>query len=248
MKPERNDEIGPALRAAALDLMDQQNFRDHDRLLSNVVSAAVETIPGADAGGISMVGRGHLDSVAPSTGGNTELDRLQSTLHEGPCISAIEKPAADGLVVADDLSDDGDGQRWPRFAPQAVEQGYRAMVGVQLSRRPEQQAALNLYGCRPGVFDEHAQMTAALFGAQAAMLVYGAEQARALSAGIDSREVIAQARGILIERHGVSGDEAFQMLVTSSQRTTIELVDVAAWVVAEAERGQNRDDRPADDH
>jgi len=87
-----------------------------------------------------------------------------------------------------------------------------------------------------------------LFGSQAATLLYGAEQTRALQAGIDSREVIAQARGILIERHGVTGDEAFQMLVTSSQRTTIQLVDVAAWVVAEAEQGQDRRDRPADDH
>ena len=247
MKPERNDEIEPALRAAALDLMDQRNFRDQELLLSNVVSAAVNTIPGADAGGISMVSQGSVDSRTPSNGGVTKLDRLQSELHEGPCITAIEKPPADGLVVADDLSN-GDGKRWPRFAPQAVEQGYRAMLGVQLSQQPEMQAALNLYGSQPRVFDEHAQMTAGLFGSQAAALLYGAEQTRALQAGIESREVIAQARGILIERHGVTGDEAFQMLVTSSQRTTIQLVDVATWVVAEAEQGQDRRDRPADDH
>lgn len=247
MKPESNGEIGPALRAAALDLMDQRNFRDQELLLSNVVTAAVDTIPGADAGGISMVSRGHVDSRTPSNGGVTELDRLQGELHEGPCITAIEKPAADGLVVVDDLSH-GDGERWPRFAPQAVEQGYRAMLGVQLSGQPEMQAALNLYGAQPRVFDEHAQVTAGLFGSQAAVLLFGAEQTRALQAGIDSREVIAQARGILTERHGVTGDEAFQMLVTSSRRSTIDLVDVAAWVVAEAEQGQNRRDRPADDH
>jgi hypothetical protein len=247
VKPERNDEIGPALRAAALDLMDQRNFHDQELLLSNVVTAAVDTIPGADAGGISMVSRGSVDSRTPSNGGVTKLDRLQSELHEGPCITAIEEPAADGLVVVDDLSH-GDGERWPRFAPEAVEQGYRAMLGVQLSQQPEMQAALNLYGSQPRVFDEHAQVTAGLFGSQAAMLLYGAEQTRALQAGIDSRDVIAQARGILIERHGVTGDEAFQMLVTSSRRSAIDLVDVAAWVVTEAEQGQNRRDRPADDH
>src|ERR1700712_2899028 len=235
------------MRAAALDLMDRRNFRDQEVLLSNVVSAAVDTVPGVDAGGISMISAGQVDSYTPTSEGVTKLDRLQSELREGPCITALDEPSDDGLVVADDLSDE-DGERWPRFAPQAVEQGYRAMLGVQLSREPQMQAALNLYASEPGVFDEHARMTAGLFGVQASTLFYGAEQARALQAGIEGRDVIGRATGILIERHGVSGDEAFQMLVTSSQRTTVGLVDVASWVVGEAEQGRHRPDRPVDDH
>lgn len=247
MKAERTDQITAALRTAARDLMDEGNFHDRELLLSRVVSAAVDTVPGADAGGISMVTDGHLDSYTPAGGGATELDRLQGELQEGPCITAIEEPPDGGVVVADDLSD-SDGDRWPRFAPQAVEQGYRSMLGVQLSPQPEMQTALNLYSCRPRAFDEHAQMTAGLFGSQAATLMYGAEQARQLQVGIEGRETIALAKGVLIERHGVSGDEAFQMLVTSSHRTAIGLLDLATWVVGEAELGQRRPERPADDH
>ena len=52
---------------------------------------------------------------------------------------------------------------------------------------------------------------------------------------------------MLIERHAVSGDEAFQLLVTSAKRTTVGLVDVASWVVGDAERGRERPDQPTDD-
>ena len=51
----------------------------------------------------------------PTSDGVTKLDRLQSELREGPCITAIDAPSDEGLVVADDLSD-GDEERWPRFA------------------------------------------------------------------------------------------------------------------------------------
>ena len=105
-----------------------------------------------------MVSQGSVDSRTPRDGGvRSKLDRLQSELHEGPCITAIEKPPADGLVVADDLSN-GDGKRCGRDSRRRQwTQGYRAMLGVQLSQQPEMQAALNLYGSQPRVFDEHAQ-------------------------------------------------------------------------------------------
>jgi hypothetical protein len=248
VKPERTDQIATAVRTAALGLMNRQNFRDQELLLSSVVAAAVETVPGADAGGISMVNQGDVDAHTPSSAAVTTLDKLQSELHEGPCITAIEEPLTDGLVVVDDLAR-GDRERWPRFAPEAVEQGYRAMLGVQLFQQDEMQAALNLYASEPAAFDAHAQMTAELFGVQAATLIYGAAQTQQLEAAVGHRELIGQAKGILIQRYGVSGDEAFEMLVTSSQRSAIGLADIASWVVGEAEKqGQGGSDRPFDDH
>ena len=112
VKPERNDQIASALRGAALELMDRRNFRERDQMLSSVVSAAVDTVPGVDAAGISVLSQGQVDSHAPTTDGVTKLDRLQSELREGPCITAIDEAPDDGLVVADDLSDgDGSGGR-----------------------------------------------------------------------------------------------------------------------------------------
>ncbi|MEJ2889707.1 GAF and ANTAR domain-containing protein [Actinomycetospora aeridis] len=226
-----------ALRSAAHDLIDRRNFRDLDLLLSRIVLTAVETVPGADAGGISTTTDGLLGSQNPTSGVISKLDQLQSELREGPCISAIDQLPSDGLVIVDDLAGD-DAARWPRFAPQAVEQGYRSMVSVQLTREPNLRAALNLYAAEPEAFDADARLTAALFGLQAAALLFGADTARHLQHAVDSRDVIGQAKGILMERFTVTGDQAFQMMVTSSQETNIKLVEVASWLVGEADQRQ----------
>jgi hypothetical protein len=52
---------------------------------------------------------------------------------------------------------------------------------------------------------------------------------------------------MLGERHDLDGDQAFEMLVTSSRRTDMRLVDIASWVVGEAEQRRSRRERPIDD-
>jgi len=48
-----------------------------------------------------------------------------------------------------------------------------------------------------------------------------------------SRDVIGQAKGILIERFGVDADKAFAMMVASSQDTNLKLHAVAEWLSTE---------------
>ena len=55
----------------------------------------------------------------------------QSERAEGPCIEALTGPAPDGVVAAQDLAA-SDAQRWPRFAPRAVEAGYRGMLSTEV--------------------------------------------------------------------------------------------------------------------
>lgn len=229
-----------ALRRAARELMDQRSIRDLERTLSGIVEAAVETVPGVDAGGISMTEHDTVVSRAPTDPVITKLDRLQSELHEGPCISAIEQPPENGLIGADDLAGD-DAARWPRFAPLAVEAGYRSILSTTLNTDGGVRAALNLYGGEADVFDAEARMTAGLFGVEAALLLYGSQHARYLQQAVDSRDVIGQAKGLLMERFAIDDEEAFRMLVRSSQDTNMKLVNVAGWLKSEAiERARAR--------
>jgi AmiR/NasT family two-component response regulator len=46
-----------------------------------------------------------------------------------------------------------------------------------------------------------------------------------------SRALIEQAKGILMERHKITEDEAFTMLTRASQQTNTKLRDVAAELV-----------------
>jgi AmiR/NasT family two-component response regulator len=66
------------------------------------------------------------------------------------------------------------------------------------------------------------------------MLLHGADHAARLGHALETRDVIGQAKGILMERFTVDDEEAFRLLVTSSQDTNMKLVDVARWLTGEA--------------
>ncbi|GLZ50296.1 hypothetical protein Acsp06_64810 [Actinomycetospora sp. NBRC 106375] len=235
MHPGQAEQLVVALRRAARTLVERRSIRDLQQTLSEIVAAAVETVPGATAGGISVSEDGIVGSRTPTSHEIAELDRLQGALHEGPCVTAIESPEDDGVVVAEDLGGP-DAERWPRFAPAAVAAGYRSMLSVQLSTSGPLHAALNLYAPEPAVFDREARVIGGLFGVQASMLLHGSEQAVHLGRAVDSRDVIGQAKGVLMERFSVDETEAFQMLVESSQSTNLKLVEVARWLIGEVKR------------
>jgi ANTAR domain-containing protein len=177
------------------------------------VAKAVETVPSADAGGITLTQDAQVDSRYHTADPIGELDELQNRLNEGPCVTAAEDPPISGVILADDLAGE-DADRWPQYAKAAVEAGYRSMCSTQLSSGSQGlRAALNLYSTVPRAFD--------------------------------SRDVIGQAEGILMERFGVDGSEAFQMLVRSSQETNLKLVKVAAWIRDDLD--QRRRDRQGGD-
>ena len=108
--------------------------------------------------------------------------------------------------------------------------GYQSVLSTQLSLDGGTRAALNLYSRTANTFDESARITAGLFGLQAALLLYGANHVRHLGQALESRDLIGQAKGILMERFGVTSEQAFRMLVSSSQNTNIKLVEVARWL------------------
>ncbi|MBP2371929.1 GAF and ANTAR domain-containing protein [Pseudonocardia parietis] len=232
MQPEQTDQLVVSLRRAAHDLVARRSISDLEQTLGQIVAAAVDTVPGADAGGISMTEDGHVGSRVPVSEDVRKLDELQAQLNEGPCITAAQEPPADGIVYARDLACSPDADRWPNYAPQAVGQGYRSMLSTQLSTNGGTRAALNLYSHQPEAFNEVSRTIAGLFSVQAALLLYGAEHAAHMQQALGSRDVIGQAKGILMERFDVDGDRAFEMLVRSSQDTNIKLVDVAQWLTS----------------
>jgi AmiR/NasT family two-component response regulator len=54
---------------------------------------------------------------------------------------------------------------------------------------------------------------------------------------LSSRDLIGQAKGILMHREKLSGARAFQLLVKTSQHANIRLTDLAGWIVDEHESG-----------
>ena len=223
-----------ALRDAAQDLINKRSIRDRDTLLGQLVVSAVSLVPAATGGGLSRTHDRDVQTSHATTTTVYELDRLQGRLGEGPCISAADDPPPEGFLLASDLQG-RDAERWPRFAPYAVEAGVRSMLSSSVvSERGSPRAALNLYSDRPDAFDTTAILTAGLFATQAGALLYDADHAAHLGVAVASRDVIGQAKGILMERFTLDGAEAFEMLVNSSKQTNMKLVDVARWLTDEA--------------
>jgi hypothetical protein len=133
--------------------------------------------------------------------------------------------------------------RWPRYAAAARERGVGALMSFQLFAERGSAGALNLYAGEPHVFDESTADAGRLFAAQAALVLHGAQRIQGLHLALESRDVIGQAKGILMERFGIGQQQAFSMLVESSQNTNMKLVKVAEWLAGEAEKKSHTGDR-----
>lgn len=110
------------------------------------------------------------------------------------------------------------------------------MMSLSLSIAPNQNSALNLYAREREAFDDEAETTGNLFSLQAAILLFGVNDAEHLRRALESRDLIGQAEGVLTERFHLGDDDSFQMLVEASQTTNTKLVDLARWLLDDARR------------
>ena len=104
MNTEQDDQVLVALRNAASDLAGRRSIRDLEETLRQIVASAVDSIPGVDAGSISITEHGRIETRHPTSEAIGKLDDTQSQLREGPCITALEDPPPCGLVVAADFA------------------------------------------------------------------------------------------------------------------------------------------------
>lgn len=207
---------------------------DPEGTLRAVVAAAVAIIPGAEEASITVVaGRRRLHTEAASSRFAALLDALEEHTGEGPCLDAMYEQHT---VRVDDTASES---RWPSFSARACEAGAASMLALQLFVDEDSLGALNLYAGRPRAFDEESEHVGQLFASHAA-IAYGAARKRSqLLRAVTTRELIGQAQGILIERHKVSADQAFAMLVAASQSLNIKLREVADTLVRTGALGRD---------
>jgi len=195
---------------------------DTGKMLDEIVSAAVAMIPGVDEGSISVVMRRQdVTSQSPSSDLPRLVDALQAEVGEGPCLDAVFEQQT---VQVPDMASE---QRWPRFAKRAAELGAASMLSFQLYVEGDNLGALNLYGRRPNSFTEESERIGLLFASHAAVAFAQAQKLDQMAVGYETRELIGQAKGILMERYKIDAVPAFAMLVRASQHSNRKLRDVA---------------------
>ena len=134
--------------------------------------------------------------------------------------------AGEPVEVVDALED----RRWPGYAEAAAARGSRSSLSVPLRLSGEPVGALNLYGEGVAAFaDADVRRSAGHVGDTTAAgltalldLASAAARSGNLETAMDSRAVIEQAKGILMERRRVTADGAFELLRDASQHTQPE--------------------------
>ena len=195
---------------------------DLDQTLTSIVTAAVANVDGADLAGITLVSKsGALSTPAATDELAREIDRVQYEVRQGPCLSA----AWDRLtMLANDLRTE---TRWPDFARRAADLGVLSMLSFQLYVRDEEMGSLNLYSRTAGAFTAEDENTGLLFASHAAVALVGAQHEHNLIAALVGRDIIGQAKGILMERYQITEMAAFAVLVRTSQSKHRKLREVA---------------------
>lgn len=200
---------------------DLQAESNPDLLRDRIVAAAVSEIPNATHAGLSLFFARSVRTESASDPIVEKVDQAQYDAGEGPCLTAGWERKT---VLANDLAHES---RWPNFAARAVDLGIRAMLAVQLFVENDSMGALNLYSSEADAFDSDDENVALLLGAHAAVAMSAHRMRANFDIALTSRDLIGQAKGILMERYKIGGQQAFELLVWASQHSHTKLRDVA---------------------
>ncbi|HVW43683.1 MAG TPA: GAF and ANTAR domain-containing protein [Amycolatopsis sp.] len=205
-------------------------------ILTQVVATAQALIPEADLVSVTLRDpQGHYTTPVDTGEPAEALDQLQYTHDEGPCLAA----GRDGPHIVD-VSDLKASPLWPRWSPGALDLGVRSVLAVGLlPAKGPRLGALNFYAFEAGALDVLDDNLAAVLAGHAGIAVAATQavsraelEAAHLREALRSRDVIGQAKGILMQRQGITEDEAFGLLRRTSQDLNIKLAKVAQLITS----------------
>ena len=199
---------------------------DEPALVSAVCDEAVRLIdPARHAGVILVIGRRHLEVVAATSPVPQQLDELQQREGAGPCLDAAR---AQAVIRIEDVATEA---RWPPFAEQATAAGVRSMLCLPLHVDTSVYGTLSVYADTPRAFKDVTESVARVLAVLAAITLSESRGRANLERALESRDLIGQAKGIIMQARRVTAEEAFALLVRRSQETNTKLLDVAEAVV-----------------
>lgn len=189
--------------------------------LDVIVANAAAAHPAAQDAGIILFTSGKLVPQATTGHAPQVLDLKQQETGDGPCIEAARTQT---LVQVTDTSDE---IRWPQFCATARACDVRSLLCMPLWINERNLGALTLYSSKAAAFSPGDRRLLSLFATLAALALHEAQQTDQLREALSRRDLIGQAKGILMERYRISGDAAFTTLARASQATNVKLAEVA---------------------
>lgn len=202
-------------------------------LMHFLVDTSVELLDAAAAGIVLADGWHRLDVLAASSAESELLEVLQVQGGEGPCLDCFSTGVVQSVSDLALMT-----ERWPHFAPVALEQGIHSVHAVPMRLRDQTIGALNLFRTGTGELIQRDRETAQ---ALADVATIGILQERAVRENVDlnerlehalnSRVLIEQAKGVLANFGNISMDEAFKLIRSYAASHAVPLTHLAQDIV-----------------
>jgi GAF domain-containing protein len=203
-----------------------------DRTLQRIVDETERLFHVDGAGLMLLSDDDQLRYVAASDDRGRILEKIHEQVGEGPCLSAFA--AGEPRATVDAPTD----QHWPAFGRLAAEHGIRAVLGVPVELVGGPIGTLNVYAVQRHEWDpteeDAVQAYARVTGTVLATVIEAEAKdalATQLQQALDQRVIIEQAKGMLMERHGIDAQVAFERLRRRARSRQERVVELARRVV-----------------
>ncbi len=198
-----------------------------------VTTRCVDLVDVAATGVVLADPSGSLMAIAASDERARLLELFEMQNDEGPCRDCDQHG---GAVVNIDLAAAAD--RWPHFAPRALDEGFRWASALSMRLRDQVIGAVNLFDpAAGGLSADQLRLAQALADAATIGILQRSVRqsevvARQLQVALTSRIVIEQAKGVLAERLQITVDAAFAVLRAGARSRNMLLSDLAREVTS----------------
>ena len=218
------------LAEAMRSLAERANVDHGRRALEDLVQITIERVPRATWASMTILRGGKFTTEASTHASAVRADELQYAIGSGPCVDAV---LDDSIYLTGDVRSD---ERWSEWGSRvSAELGVNSVLAHRLGLLDESGAiaALNIYSDVPDAFDADAVAMGLVLSTHASLLVtsmLARDRATNLLRALESNREIGVAMGILMQRHRLTRDQAFDVLRVASQDSNRKLVDIAAEV------------------
>lgn len=202
-------------------------------LLTLLTDCSVEVLGVSAAGLMLAAPTGDLRVLASSSEEMRLVELFELQSEDGPCLECYRSGER---VLNQNLSTSR--RRWPRFAPVALDAGFRSVSAVPMRLRGLIIGALNLFNANSGAMDDTDVVAAQSLADVATIAILQNRAAfeahrvvEQLNAARTDRMTIEQAKGVLAERAGVTMEQAFSRMRKHARDHNIRLIEVSRAII-----------------
>ena len=225
MMASRAHTIALQIAELASNLQEQHSADDIGTALGKLLGTAVGFVPSAQHAALTMGGRDGVQTISATDGYPVLLTEILQR-HKAMCGTATWKG---NVIRIDDVMAE---RRWRQYCHDVgAETPIRSIMTIPLIVSHHSMGALNLYAERPHAFGAESTEMALIMATHLALAWNMLRHDEQFRTALASRDLIGQAKGVMMERFGIDAVRAFELLSRLSQDSNMPVVEIARRLV-----------------